>query len=1036
MLLNDRWASAREDLARIVNGELTVDAGGCTLNSFTGTGPEVARQAEYYADNADVSDEVRDLLRQIASRALDTSKGEFSGQIAVVTGMTPDSIGGAVTKRLLAGGATVVATASRVDQKRLLAGRKLYRENARGDAALWLVPANLSSYRDIDAFVDWVENPVRETVGGKTQEKKPAMIPDLLFPFAAPRVHGMMDDAGADTESQARLMLWGLERLLTGLAKIGSDTMVGHRMHAVLPGSPNRGLFGGDGAYGEVKAAFDAIVNKWKVEPWAERASIAHARIGWVRGTGLMGGNDPLVEAAEAAGVRTWSTDEMADQLLQLANSEARERAASEPIDADLTGGLAELDFPALAKNARVEEPEAASEPEGETISALPSPQVVGLPEYADVWDGGSARPEDTIVIVGVGEAGPWGSSRTRLSAELGIQADGEVELTAAGVLELAWMMGLLTWHEAPKAGWYDAEDNYVEESEIFARYRDEVVARAGVRRLSDDGPIQDGGTVDMVTVFLDRPVSFAVDSEAEARAYEAADPQFTEVSAPNPDNPDWVVTRKKGATAVVPRKTTLSRYVAGQLPEGFDPSRWGIPASMIESADKMAVWNLVTTVDAFISAGFEPAELLQAIHPTQIASTQGTGFGGMSSMRRLFVERFLGEDVPQDILQETLPNVIAAHTMQSYVGGYGAMVQPVAACASAAVSLEEGVDKIATGKATFVVTGACDDISVESLEGFGFMNATADSKSLEEQGINDRFFSRAGDLRRGGFVEGQGGGTVLIARGDLALELGLPVYGVVGYVQTFADGAHTSIPAPGLGALAAGLGGKDSRLARNLAKLGVSPDDISVLSKHDTSTNANDPNEAELHDRLAKALGRTAGNPLHVISQKTLTGHSKGGAALFQIAGLTQVFETGIVPANRSLDNLDPVFYERDYFVWLRDPLNLGKRGPIKAALATSLGFGHVSSLMAIVHPGAFEAAIVRAHGREAADQWRTRAEARLRAGARHIEQGMIGRRELYAPIDGRRFKADSPDYDAHEVEAAMLLDADARLGADGFYA
>ncbi|MGV4376750.1 fatty acid synthase subunit beta domain-containing protein [Trueperella pyogenes] len=1035
VLLNDRWASAREDLARFVAGEITLtDAA-----SFVATGNEVARQAEYYADHAQVCDADRVMLLQIAAAARRSEPGEFSGKIAVVTGMTPESIGGAVVGRLLAGGATVIATASRVNQARLLAGRQIYREHARGDAALWLVPANLSSYRDIDALVDWIGNPVRETVGAKTVEKKPAMVPDFLFPFAAPRVFGMMNDAGPTTEMQARLMLWGLERLLTGLAEIGSDTFVDHRMHVVLPGSPNRGTFGGDGAYGEVKAAFDAIVNKWRVEPWAQRVSLAHARIGWVRGTGLMGGNDPLVEAVEAEGVRTWSTQEMAEQLMGLIGDDARVRAASAPIDADFTGGLAGINLSEVMAKASLPTPAHADRQDCSctpgTISALPSPHVVGLPANADVWASGSARPEDTIVIVGIGEVGPWGSTRTRQAAELGIQADGSVELTAAGVLELAWMTGLLTWHESPKAGWYDVDDNLVDESEILERYRDEVVARCGVRRLVDDGPIGDAGTVDMVTVFLDKPITFTVASEEEARAYAAADPQFTHISRPQPGSTEWSVTRLKGATSLVPRKTTLSRYVAGQLPTDFDPTRWGIPQSMVESVDKMAVWNLVTTVDAFISAGFTPAELLQAIHPTQVASTQGTGFGGMSSMRKLFVERFRNEDIAQDILQETLPNVIAAHTMQTYVGGYGAMIQPVAACATAAVSLEDGIDKIHTGKATFVVTGAVDDLSVESLEGFGNMNATADSASLAAQGISERFFSRAGDLRRGGFVEAMGGGTVLIARGDLALEMGLPVYAVVGYVQTFADGAHTSIPAPGLGALAAGLGGKESRLARNLGQLGVHADDIAVVSKHDTSTNANDPNEAELHARLAKALGRTPGNPLHVISQKTLTGHAKGGAAMFQIAGLTQVFATGIIPANRSLDNLDPVFASDDYLVWLRDPLAIATRGPIKAALATSLGFGHVSSVIALVHPGAFEAAIERAHGPEAARSWRTRAEARLRSGARHVEQAMIGRSELFEPVTGRRFAQERPGYDPHEVEASMLLDSAARLGANGFY-
>ena len=110
------------------------------------------------------------------------------------------------------------------------------------------------------------------------------------------------------------------------------------------------------------------------------------------------------------------------------------------------------------------------------------------------------------------------------------------------------------------------------------------------------------------------------------------------------------------------------------------------------------------------------------------------------------------------------------------------------------------------------------------------------------------------------GFVESHGGGTILLARGDLALEMGLPVLGVVGWAQSFGDGVHTSIPAPGLGALGVGRGGRDSAMALSLAALGVAADDIAVISKHDTSTNANDPNEAELHTRLARALGRSKG--------------------------------------------------------------------------------------------------------------------------------------------------------------------------------
>ena len=411
------------------------------------------------------------------------------------------------------------------------------------------------------------------------------------------------------------------------------------------------------------------------------------------------------------------------------------------------------------------------------------------------------------------------------------------------------------------------------------------------------------------------------------------------------------------------------------------------------------------------------------------------TGFGGMASMRKLYLDRFLGHEIPTDILQEALPNVVAAHVMQSYIGGYGNMVQPVSACATAAVSLEEGADKIALGKAGFVVTGAIDDIGVESVIGFGNMNATANSQEMLDKGIEPRFFSRANDRRRGGFVESQGGGTVLLTRGDIALKLGLPVAGVIGFVHSYADGAHTSIPAPGLGALAAGMGGRSSKLVRDLATLGVTPDDIAVVSKHDTSTNANDPNESELHNTLAHAIGRTDSNPLFVISQKSLTGHAKGGACVFQVNGITQLFRSGTVPANAALECVDPKLERDDHMVWLRSPLAIGSRQTVKAALATSLGFGHVSGFAAIVHPGAFEAAVAHTCGVEALNAWRARANARLAAGQRRLEEGMMGRAALYEPIDNRRFREDGRGYDAHEVEKAMLLDPDARLGADGVY-
>ena len=200
--------------------------------------------------------------------------------------------------------------------------------------------------------------------------------------------------------------------------------------------------------------------------------TFAHPKIGWVRGTGLMGGNDPLVEVVERHGLKTYSTAEIAVELLNLSTRESRIEAAKAPLDVDLTGGLGNepIDIKALRAEAMEDaaQAEAANAKnaiasnESDTaaktlIKALPSPRA---PRQAKVdladWQNVSARPEDEIVIVSVGELGPWGSGRTRFEAELGIHSDGQVDLSAGAVLELAWNMGLLTWNDSPKPGWYD----------------------------------------------------------------------------------------------------------------------------------------------------------------------------------------------------------------------------------------------------------------------------------------------------------------------------------------------------------------------------------------------------------------------------------------------------------------------------------------------------------------------------------------------------------------------------------------------------
>jgi fatty acid synthase subunit alpha len=65
---------------------------------------------------------------------------------------------------------------------------------------------------------------------------------------------------------------------------------------------------------------------------------------------------------------------------------------------------------------------------------------------------------ERTIVIIGMGEVGPWGNQRTRWDIE------SRGELSIEGCVELAWIMGLIKYHNGPLkdgskyVGWIDSK--------------------------------------------------------------------------------------------------------------------------------------------------------------------------------------------------------------------------------------------------------------------------------------------------------------------------------------------------------------------------------------------------------------------------------------------------------------------------------------------------------------------------------------------------------------------------------------------------
>ena len=147
-------------------------------------------------------------------------------------------------------------------------------------------------------------------------------------------------------------------------------------------------------------------------------------------------------------------------------------------------------------------------------------------------------------------------------------------------------------------------------------------------------------------------------------------------------------------------------------------------------------------------------------------------------------------------------------------------------------------------------------------------------------------------------------------------------------------------------------LEGSDPRVAplrRALAVWGLTPDDLGVLSIHGTSTGANERNETHIWNDVFTQISRTPGNAIPIVAQKSLVGHSKGGSAAWQMIGLLQSINAGIIPGNRNSDNIDAEFRKYTYLMF---PSKSIYTDGIRAGIMSSFGFGQVGGTALVVHP------------------------------------------------------------------------------------
>jgi 3-oxoacyl-[acyl-carrier-protein] synthase II len=296
-----------------------------------------------------------------------------------------------------------------------------------------------------------------------------------------------------------------------------------------------------------------------------------------------------------------------------------------------------------------------------------------------------------------------------------------------------------------------------------------------------------------------------------------------------------------------------------------------------------------------------------------------GSGIGGIGTLEKEH-EKLLKKG-PNRISPFLIPmmigNIASGHISMA-TGAKGPNTTVVTACASATNAIGDAFKTIQRGDADLMFTGGCEaSITPIGMAGFCTM------KAMSTRNDDPKTASRPFDTDRDGFVMGEGSGIIVLEELEHALARGAKIYGeVVGYGAT-ADAYHITSPAPG---------GEGAARSMNMAikDAGLTPDDVTYVNVHGTSTPYNDKFETMA---IKTVFGEHA-KELLVSSTKSMTGHMLGAAGGIEAIACLLALSEGYVHGTMGIQNQDP---ELDLNVLP----NKGVEADVKAVISNSLGFG-----------------------------------------------------------------------------------------------
>lgn len=195
--------------------------------------------------------------------------------------------------------------------------------------------------------------------------------------------------------------------------------------------------------------------------------------------------------------------------------------------------------------------------------------------------------------------------------------------------------------------------------------------------------------------------------------------------------------------------------------------------------------------------------------------------------------------------------------------------------------------------------------------------------RALSERNENPSSASRPFDLKRDGFVLGEGAAMLVVEELEHALRRNAKIYAeIVGYGTT-CDAYHMTRPEPD---------GKESSRAMALAleNAHVRVDSIDYVNAHGSSTQLNDIAETRA---IKKVFGSHA-SKLSVSSTKSMLGHAVGAPGAIELGVTAMAVKEDFLPPTINYEYPDPDC-DLDYVP------NIGRESPVNLAISNSFSFG-----------------------------------------------------------------------------------------------